>query len=183
MDKSIVIIDIVAGGGDTIHMNSIQVPKQFKSIMRNNASKEYKIASIRDYILKHEGKPLIIKDFDEACGFTNSNRFIIPLIKQGRITRERIGRKRYTYRWHERPLSSGIIRATNLELPPYPIDPKAEESIRRLFYDWVDEHVMDDRLNLDIIRGATMFRQYIKQRLADVEAERSARLAAHEQAQ
>lgn len=153
--------------------------------MKNSTSKEYKLACIRDVIINSKGKSLGQKDLMDASGLSavTLRKYIRELIAQGKVTMKLApgaGKRRiYHYLEHTNP---EMLMVRKLELPEYPIDPKAVDSLGGLLLQWIDSSY-GIGISGDMIQGASMFRRYIVDETKRVKAKRDQILTEHEKSQ
>lgn len=147
---------------------------------------EWRKAAIKDLILRSPGEILTLDQFNTASQCKSAGPYIKKLIAKGIVSRYpvRTGKRGhfYRYEWNTVPLKqvSAKVAVTSLGLPDLPIDEKAPADLDKLFLEWSGQAAMTGNINAgNWIVGAVKFREFVAQRLTDVQAKRKQIIDAH----
>lgn len=155
----------------------ITVPPRYKSEIRAKytPTAEYK-PQVKAFIMANMGQPILNQDWVDPLGVTTASAHIKKLMEWGYVTRKRMkgqGTTKFTYTWHDKPLSKKQARLENGEVyitesNKPKVEPESETShpktdysgvmaIDRLFIKWCETVVRPED-----IMAVVDFRKFCK---------------------
>lgn len=165
----------------------IQVPKQYKHMMRQDRDNDMRDADIKLLIESRKNMVITTADFEEATGVTSAMLHVKRLMKAGYITRHKVKqpgkRAGYGYKWHVEPLQpkeaiikngGTITRSLNLE--PLLMTDIEHANLHGIFHNWIDQALP----NGDEIVHVRAFINYIRDENVRIKADRESKLKKRE---